>query len=87
MDAGKIGVIGTLLGVVITGGIYFLTDWIRFIRETRRQQQQLIIGKLEEICLTVEEMENKYRQVTGALCIALLSGQQPAVDITPLPIT
>ena len=87
MEAATIGIIGTILGFTIGGGINFLTDWSRFIRETRRQQQQLITCKLEENCLTVEEMENKYRQITGELYAALRTGQQPGLDITPLPIT
>lgn len=56
-----IGVIGTLFGVAVGGGISILKDQAQFRREKDWQQKQLVRDKLEEICQILEQIKIYYR--------------------------
>jgi hypothetical protein len=64
-----IGVIVTLLGVVVGGGISILKDRVQFRREKDWQRRQLIREKLEEICQVVEDISQNYREIWSSVII------------------
>lgn len=79
-----IAAVATLLGIVISGTINFYVTREQFVRETKRQQDQLIRQKLEEICQVVEEIGNEYRRLWGEALLSIEYGKKIEVG-TYLP--
>jgi hypothetical protein len=85
MGAAIIGVIGTLLGVVIGGGVNFFINRSQFIREKKYQEQQVIRQKLEEICKLAEEIDDSYRK-TWLDSIQLMEYGKKMDFVTGIPL-
>ena len=85
MGAAIIGVIGTLLGVAIGGGVNYFINRSQFIREKKYQEQQVLRQKLEEICQVIERINQSYNNVWADAWQSLKYGKQMPLDDDPLP--
>jgi hypothetical protein len=53
--------IGTLVGIIVGGGITYCLNSLKFKQETQWKERQHVRNKLEEICLIIQEINSSNR--------------------------
>jgi hypothetical protein len=53
--------IGTLVGIIVGGGITYCLNSLKFRQETQWKERQHVRNKLEEICLIIQEISSSNR--------------------------
>lgn len=59
-----IGVIGTILGTLVGGGLALLNTHLQFRHQVRRERQKLLLSKLEELHVVLSAFRKSYKTST-----------------------